>query len=902
MNWISQLRRRRQMREDLREEIREHIHERVDALMAEGVPPQEAERRARVAFGSPDLVQERGDEVWIWTALSAWARDAQFALRQMRKSPGFAITTTLTLALGIGANLAIFNILDALLLESLPVHDPDSLVAIAARAPASAAFGLSDAPINLNLPIIEQIRLRARSFEGVLGWTSYDVVLQENGSAPRKFPGAIVSGNAFSVLGLHPAAGRLLDAEDDKPGGGAGGWAAVLSYGFWTEHYAGSLSVIGKRVRLSDQSVTIVGVAPRGFDSVQVDNHPVFYLPLEFDTAVRGKDSMLHTAASMWLTTLARLKPGVDHKEAAAEMDALWPGILDATIPPKARHVPFIEKLRASVAPGRTGWSYLRLAYARPLMILQGMVALLFLLCCANLAGLCVARATARRQEFAIRGALGAARGRLLRQVLAENIALAIPGALLSLLFAWQAIRVLTPMFSRGNMRLAVHFNPWLFAGAIVAGMLAAVLFGILPAWFAARFAPIQATSSAARMLVPGRIVGRTARWLFVPFQLAVSLTLVIAAGLLSATLMHLYRDNVGFQTEGIYLADANFSKLALTPERQLELDRRMVQRLAQMPGVMTASFAANTPLNGSISSDDFVPVTPGQQTPKPIGTFTNEVGPHYFEAFGTPMVEGRDFNGTSADASSCIVNVAAAQTLFAKTDPLGHLLRVFQRQVNGDNTQHDCQVIGVVANAKYDTLWEQPPATVYKPFAADGNPGTEITLVMRARSLMEARSAFNTSMDELSSTTPREEVIPFRQQVDASLQRERMMSTLSGFFAVISLLLSAVGIFGVMGWTVTQRTAEIGVRMALGATRPHILRGFLKQAVWFSVAGLGAGLIAAWVAAGALRSLLYGVDRMDPLVLAGSVAVLAATVITAAYFPARRAASTDPMNALRQE
>lgn len=901
MNWISQLRRRRQMGEDLREEIREHIHERTAALMAEGVPREEAKRQARIAFGNPDLVKEHGDEVWIWTTLSAWLRDVQFAIRQLRKSPGFAVTTTLTLALGIGANLAVFNILDTLMLASLPVRDPESLVTLATHNPLNTMFGVTDAPIKLNLPAIEQIERRSKSFEGVFGWTEYDMTVEENGTSER-IPGAILSGNAFSVLGLHPAVGRLLTAEDDRPGGGPEGWVAVIGYGYWLRHYGGSRSVIGDHLRISGQPVTIVGIAPRGFDSIQIDSHPEVYLPLEFDTAAHGKNSVLHTAVSMWLTTMARLKPGVTRAEAAAEMETLWPGILDATVPAAARHALFFEKMRLAVLPGRTGWSYLRLTYAKPLEILQGMVGLIFFLCCANLAGLCLSRAATRRHEFAIRGALGAARTRVVRQVLVESIVLALPGAVISLLVAWQAVRVLTPMLGREGMRLAVHFNPWLYLGAPVAGLLAAFLFGVLPAGLASRFTPQLTASPLSKQSHPAQMGGRIARWLFLPFQIAVSLVLVVAAGLLSSTLSHLYRDNLGFQTEGVYLTQTDFTKLDLSQEKMIELNRSIVQRVAQAPGVSIASYAATTPLGGWISSADFQALANGHELGQPVGLDSNQVGPRYFDAFGTSLLQGRDFSGTAADTNTCILNEAAARQLFGSSAALGGTVREFERQRDGEDTQQDCQVIGIVANAKYDSLREVPPPTVYRPFGGGAETARVLNIVVRARSLADARLAFAHTMDELGRGSPRAEVIPFSQQVEASVQRERMLSLLSNFFAVLALLLSGVGILGVMGWMVAQRTAEIGIRMALGATRASILRAFLKQGAWISALGLGIGLLGSWFAAGTLRTLLYGVDRMDPVVLSCSVVVLAATVITAAYFPARRAASTDPMKALRPE
>lgn len=897
MNLISEVWRRRQMRNDLHEEIQEHLEEQTQHLMRDGLSRHEAKRQAHIAFGNPSLVKEHSDEVWMWPFLTTVIADVRYALRQLHKSLGFTIAATLTLMLGIGANLATFNLLDALLLESLPVHDPDSLVHLAAHN-GMAAFGDANAPINLNLPIIEAIQQRAQSFEGVIGWTGRDFTLDENGNV-RTFPGALVSGNAFGVLGLKPAAGRLLEAQDDRPGGGSGGWVAVVSYGFWREHYGGSPAIVGQRVTLADQSVTIVGVAPRGFDSIVLDNHPTFYLPLEFDVASRGERSILHSAGAMWLTTLARLKPGVSRAQAAAEMNSLWPGIMDTVVPAKMRHAPFIESMGPSVLPGRTGWSYLRVTYSRPVKILQGMVGLLFLLCCANLAGLCLARAAARQQEFAIRGALGAARARLLRQVLIESLVLALPGAFIAVLFAWQGDRLLTPMLRLGGMRLTVHFDPWLFLIAPCAAAIAAALFGILPAWFASRFAPAPLkTQTGSSVRSTG--AGRAASWLFLPLQIAVSLVLVVGAGLLTATLSHLRVDNLGFETNNVYLAGIDFTKLRLGTEQALHLERNIADRLKQMPGVTAASTA--TPLNGSLATSGFLAIEGIHPTDKPVELDTNEVGAGYFTVFGTPLLAGNDFSGTPADAGACILNQSAARRLLGSVNPIGHTIRVFQPQMNGEVHTRDCQVIGEVADAKYDTLREDPPATVYQAFGAGGHEPAVVTFAFRARSTSEARSAFARTMDELGKGTSRGDLIAFSEQVDASLQRERMLALLSNFFGFVALLLSAIGVFGVMGWTVTQRTAEIGVRMALGATRSSILSRFLARACRVAYVGLAVGVAGAWLTTRSLRSLLYGVGPSDLSIFFISVVVLLGTVVLAAYFPARRAASIDPMEALRRE
>lgn len=907
MNWFSQRFARSRMDDDLQQEIRQHLDEKIEGLMAEGISRTEAERRARVAFGNATVIEERSRLVWMWPAIESILSDIRFAARQLRKAPGFALTAVLTLALGIGANLAIFSILNALLLESLPVHDPDSLVHLAARSKTSTVqFGMTDVPMNLNLPIIEQIEQRARSFDGVFGWAAYAFGLQES-DASRSFPGALVGGDAFRVLGVHPAAGRLLTALDDRPGGGPDGWAAVLSYGFWLEHYGASPDVVGRHVRLSDQSVTIVGVAPRGFEGIELGQHPDLFLPLEFETAVQGPRSMLHSAAGGWLITMARLRPGVSRTQASVEMDALWPGILDATTPPQVRHKQFIENLEFEVSPGRSGWSYLRLVYARPLAMMQAMVGIVLLLCCANLAGLCLARATARQQEFSIRGALGAARWRLLRQVLVENAVLTLPGALLGILFAQQADRILLPFVGQdlGDMRLTVHPGYAVVLVAAGCSVLAAALFGILPALLAARSAPSTVMAAATRQSGRRGWIFKgdgLARQIFLPLQIALSLVLVIVSTLMASTLGHLRNDNIGFHADGVYLGRLDFFKLPLTPEQLAALNRSIVERVAQMPGIVSASAAENTPLNGALESHDFAALTNGAQNAKPADMDANEITGRYFETMGTRFLQGRDFNNSEADANSCIVNQTAARWLFGSVSPVSRSLRRFDISTTGVTTSRDCQVVGVVEDAKYDSLREDPPATVYTRFGSNSHNLPGMTLVIRARSMADARNAYAKTMRELGRGSPQAELTEFSKQVESSIARERLMSLLSSFFALLALILSAIGIYGVMNWSVAQRTGEIGIRMALGASRHSILRGVLGQVLWLGVAGVVAGGMGAFFAAQSLRSLLWGVEPANPIIFGLSAVVLAATVLLSAFFPARRAASVDPMQALRSE
>jgi predicted permease len=400
----------------LRAEMQFHLESLIAENVAAGMSSEEARYAAMLAFGNATVANEQTQEVWGWTWLERLLQDLRFAMRQIRRAPVFALIAILTLALGIGANNAVFTLTHALLLSGLPVADPDRLVRLAIDLKGAGADAPSDAP--LNLPMLQALGRRSHSFSGIFGWSIYGFRPQR-GDTRRGILGATVSGNAFQVLGIRPAAGRLINAADDQPGGGPDGWAGVISYRDWVQRYHADPSVIGRHILVTDHPVTIVGVAPQSFEGMLVGQHPDLYLPLEFDGALNG-EAGLHNGGTLWLITFARLRRGVSREQAQAEMSAIFPSVQDEVMPPRFRHAPFVEKARLAVRRGGTGWSELQMQYTKPLVLLQILVIVVLLICCANLSGLFLAHTAARQQEFAIRAALGAARFRLMRQLFVE--------------------------------------------------------------------------------------------------------------------------------------------------------------------------------------------------------------------------------------------------------------------------------------------------------------------------------------------------------------------------------------------------------------------------------------------------------------------------------------------------
>jgi len=886
--------------DELDEELLTHIELAVEENLRSGMLQQDARRVALLKFGGLAQVKETYRRQRGLPFLDALAQDIRYGARQLKHAPGFALIAVLTLALGIGANTAVFTLTHALLLSTLPVRDPGELVRLTIDL-RDAGINGRDAP--LNLPIIEAIEKQSRSFHGIFAWCVYDFPFKD-GSVNSGIHGAIVSGNAFESLGIHPAAGRLLTPDDDRPGGGPDGLAAVISHRIWVERYHADPSIVGRHITVTDHGATIVGVAPAGFEGVIVAEHPDIYLPLEFQAVLYGQAAK-HDGGRLWLDTFARLNPGVSRAQAAAEMNTLFPSILDATVPPGIRHLPEVEKARLEVKPASTGWSKLRSQYTQPLLLLQLMVAAVLLICCANLSGLFLARASARRQEFAIRGALGASRLRLIRQLFVECLMLALPGAVLGVWLAWLTGPWILHMLGNAEAEQAISMRPNLtvLGVTIACAVFCALLFGMAPAWMAGRTsAEADLRNSQSRVHTGGAGL----RNFFVPFQLALSLTLVVVASLLGTTIARLLTENSGYRTDNVIFVLTDFLRIQEKGEALVSLYRRMAERMEELPGVEQASVAAISPLMGDRWTEDFIAAENARHA-GPVEAMENVIAAHYFSAVGIPILSGRDFQNNDSDRNSCIVSQAAARLYFPGTSALGKTLRnVIHNRRTGTDTFHDYQIVGITQDAKYDSLREPPPPIVYIPITTgEGgftNAGATLFFVIHARSIAVAKSAYLATLHEMAPASPEIAPVEFNQAFLDSVARERLLSVLSGFFALLGLLLSGIGIYGLVAWNVTRRTTEIGLRMALGATRMKVFNLVMRQVTGLLAIGLLAGGLGAFFAARAVRSYLFEVQPGDPSIFVFSALLLALIGLLAALLPARRAVSIDPMQALKTE
>jgi predicted permease len=631
-------------------------------------------------------------------------------------------------------------------------------------------------------------------------------------------------------------------------------------------------------------------------------------MPLNYEPVMRQRqrDSFLRNPLSFNLTPMARLKPGITVAQASAELAAVTHQVFEEVLPAAVvRQNHGLPPLHLTALPGRSGWSFLRITYRQPLFLMQGLVGIVLLICCANLAGLGLARAASRTREFALRIALGAPRPRLTRQVLLESLLLTLPGGLLGMAFAWMGCRILLRLLSTGAGRfpIALSIRPDATVLALTAGcaICCALLCGIAPAWMLSRTAPEAMLRQSAN-----RSLRTESKWLgnsFVCAQIALSLMLVVVAGLLSTTLIKLRLGHAGFRTENISTVMMDLRARAERGASLTHIYWQMAERLKQMPGVQNAALVTVPPLYGN-ESMEFSAVngnTPSAHDAKQLLQF-NEVGQDFFSTMEIPLLAGRGFVNSDADADTCIVSQSAAKKMFPDAPAIGSTLRQYQFSLGGGPSENTCRVIGVVGDVKLQDLRMPPQPLVYRPIASDmPNPGL-MNFVINARSLADAQNAYRKTLREIAPGSPDSEVIPITQKMDDSTSLERVLASLSGFFAGLALLLSGVGLYGLFSRSVTQRTMEFGIRMALGATRYRIVLLVLRQVIILMTIGIVVGGAAAILSTRLIRGFLYGVTSNNPFVLAGAALLLCVIALSASLLPVRKAVHLDPVEALRAE
>jgi len=825
-------------------------------------------------------------------------QDLRFGVRMLLQNPGFTVVALLSLALGIGANTALFQLLNTVRMKTLPVKAPHEMAEVRIADMKGARGDFSTRYQSVSNPLWEQLKDRQQGFSSIAAWGSGTFNLAQGGEV-RPAKALWVSGDFFNVIGVPAALGRVLTTEDDKRGCSASG--VVISDAFWQREYGGDPGVLGRRITLANNQFEIVGVTPASFYGLEVGRNFDLALPICANAITAGANSSLDNGTSWWLMVTGRLKPGWSIEQATSSLQSISPDLFKTSLPanyPTANVNDYLGfKLEAVSAA--SGYSTLRAEYERPLWLLFGIAGLVLLIACANLANLLMARASSREREIAVRQALGASRIRLIRQLLAESLLLAVAGAALGAFLAQSLSRFLvTFLNTTGNIVFLDLGLDWRVLGfAAGTGALTCVLFGLTPALRATRIEPGAAMKTSGRGLTAGRERFSLRRGLVV-LQVALSLVLVTSALLFSRSLNKLATVDTGFRQEGILITGAGFARLNLPPERRLAFRTEVLDRIKAIPGVEAASQTNVVPLSGN-AWDNNVWID-GDSTRK-TDSLLSRIGPDYFKTLGTPLLAGRDFNDhDSANAPKvAIVNESFARKLLDGANPLGQRFRI---EATPADPEIAYEIVGLVKDTTYQDLREELGPIAYLPSAQDPRPAASGQFLIRS-SLPQA---------ELTASIKRVigEVNPaiglsflgFKTMIEESMLRDRLMATLSGFFGLLALLLASIGLYGILSYGVASRTKEIGIRMALGARSRAVLSLILREALLLVVVGLAVGVPAVFAATRFASTLLFGLTPTDPLSLIGAALLMFVVALVAGYIPARRATRVDPLIALRYE
>jgi predicted permease len=829
-------------------------------------------------------------EFWFRAAL----QDLQFALRTLRKSPAFAATAILTLALGIGANTAIFQLLDAVRLRSLPVLDPGSLVQVQIKG-GIRGFGWSANDTALSTVLWEQIRKQAGAFSGFLAWHNAPFSIGQ-GDQQRLAQGLWVSGDLFPVLGIVPIRGRLFTPEDDQSNCGTSG--AVISYSLWQSEFGGKDSAIGSNLVIYDRPTQVIGVTPPGFFGLDVGKEFEVALPTCALPAFVIGDGTLVRRDVFWLQIMGRLKPGRTIEQASAQLEASSPEIFEVTVPSgySSSLLNSYRDFRLTAYPGRNGMSSAGETYDTSLWLLLGTTGLVLLIACANLANLMLARASTREKEMAVRLALGASNGRIRQQLLLESLVLAVSGSVLGTALASLFSRTVVKFLSTENdpLSLATNIDWRVLSFTALTALSTCLLFGFAPAFRASQTQPGAVLKTGGRGMTAARQRFSFQQTLVVS-QIAFSLVLLVGALLFVRSFWNLKTLNPGFRESGILRAYANFRLLNVPPERYEIFKRDLLEQIRSIPLVESAATTTHVPLDGSTWS---LELRVGSMEGSSKFTW---VSPRYFRTMEIPFLAGRDFTArdTTQAQPVVIVNETFVRRFLGGGNPLGKTIRT-KPEPHYPETEYE--IVGVVKDSKYGGLRDEIPPEAFVP--ALQYPDRYYFTNVFIRFSSSPAAAISAMREKLTQLYPemKVEYHPYQTEIRNRLVSERLMALLSGFFGVLAALLAMIGLYGVISYIIAMRRNEIGIRMALGASRQNVVGMVLRQTMVLLALGVGVGLLLAVAATSGARALLFGLQPGDPLSLLGAAFFLTVVALVASFWPAYRATRHDPMNALRYE
>jgi predicted permease len=867
---------------DLREEIDAHRALRQDALERDGLAPEDAGPASRRALGNVALAVDDARDVWTSRTLDSLRQDVRAAVRGLRKSPGFAVVAIGTLALGIGANTALFSIFSSLILRPLPVRDPGSLALLTNGS--------------WSYPIWEEIRARETElFDGAFAWAPETFDLSPGGQSDP-VDGAYVSGRLFELLGVTAIRGRMITPADD--GAAPDGPVAVISHRLWRQRFAGAGDVVGRQLTVQRVPITIVGVMPPGFFGPDVGLMTDVVLPFAVERLIAGHESRLASAGSSWLQIMVRLKPGQRLEQANAGLRTVQPQIVESATVSRQRSEPL------TLASAATGNSSLRTRFATPLFAMVVAVGLVLLVACANIATLLLARALGRRRELSVRLALGSSRWRIARLLLIESLIVAVTGAAFGLVFARWSSALLVHQLSTWertvSLDLALDWRVLGFTAALAC--LSAITAGVAPVIGLRSVTAGGALKDAGRGIAGDRRLA--VRSTLVVAQIAVSLVLIVAAGLFLRTFASLNRLPLGFQPDPLLVAELNLQASGGPPEQRHARVERLRDAAAAVPGVRSASASSNRLLTGGGWATGLVGIGDGPMVRlRSIGRpplWLNATTPDWFATMGMSLRSGRDFNAADRVGSGpvAIVNEAFVGQYLPRQPALGQRVRL------GFDAKTYHEIVGVVGDAVYTTPREGMQATMYVPMAHRAPETFWPTVLLTINAAPGQRAALE--RDVAAALTRVDPTVVFTfgtfdQLLEATVTQERLIAMLSAFFGGLALLLAAVGLYGVVSHAVRARRMEIGLRMALGAAPSSIARLVFQRVAVLIAAGVAFGLAGSLWAARFVGTLLFQIEARDPATFAGAAAVLVAVAVLAAWLPARRAARLDPAVVLRE-
>jgi putative ABC transport system permease protein len=863
--------------DDINEEMRLHVEMEAEANVARGMTEEEARRAALLAFGNVGIVRDSAYDVRGGGAMETLWQDLRFGARMLWKSPGFTLVAIVALALGIGANTAIFSVVDALLLRALPYRHANRLVVIWEHKSGGINKHNVVAPANF-LDWQEQ----AQAFDEIAAFVDVRFNLTGMG-APVEVPAQVSTGNLFELLGAQAALGRTYTTADEEPGHDN---VVVLSHELWQRQFGGDLAIVGKTLTMNGHAVTVIGVMPSDFKWFIKENS-LTGKPAELWTPNRWTD---RRRVGRFLSAVARLKPGVSVAQGQAEMDTIADRF-------EQQYPDFSKGWGVELVPVRT---QLAGEITKPLLVLLGAVAFVLLIACANVANLMMARAAARQKEMAIRTALGAGRWRVVRQLLTESVMLALMGGVVGLLLALWGVDLLVSLsppnlISRADVGLSLPVLGFTFGVSLLTG----IIFGLLPALEAARSDPQEALKESGRSVMSSPR-SRRVRSAFVIAEIALALVLLVGAGLMMKSFLRLAAVNPGFDAQKLLTMRVLLPRAKYPDDaKRIAFFRQAVERMQALPGVRAASAATELPFGGLGSATDFAIV--GQPAPPAGNNQTTDVhatDENYFRTLNIPIIKGRTYTAQEAteDHHVVVINETLARQYFPDTNPIGQRLVIDMKDQNLPD-----EIIGIVGDAKYTTLEGEPHAMVYWPHSQ--LPNSAMTIVLRTTGdPMGYSPAAQREIQGLDKDQPVADVRTMESLIGESISRTRFGTLLLDVFAAVALLLATVGIYGVMAYSVVQRTHEIGIRMALGAQVSDIFRLVVSQGLLLILCGVALGLSAAFALTRLLASLLYGVSATDPTVFVGLSVLLTLVAFVASYVPARRATKVDPLIALRYE